>query len=66
MHTSITTLAYQKDQDPEIVSHYYKILIKNGLKEKARKILKQSLIENPNNNDLLQLLDDITNEAAQL
>ena len=60
------TLAYQKDQDPEIVSHYYKILLKNGLKEKARKILKQSLIDNPNNNDLLELLDDITNEAAQL
>ena len=64
MH-KVCNFAYQKDQDPEIVSHYYKILIKNGLKEKEDD-LKQSLIENPNNNDLLQLLDDITNEAAQL
>ncbi len=60
------SLAYTKDQDPEIVSHYYKILLKNGLKQKAKKILEQSLINNPENNELLQLLDEHGDEAAQL
>ena len=60
------SLAYIKDQDPEIVSHYYKILLKNGYKQKAKKMLEQSLINNPENNELLQLLDENGDEAAQL
>ena len=60
------SLAYIKDQDPEIVLHYYKILLKNGLKQKAEKILEQSLINHPTNDDLLQLLNENGDEAAQL
>ena len=61
------SLAYSKDQDPEIVSHYYQILLKNGLTEKAQEILQKSLITNPENNDLLQLLDKRkSNEASSL
>ena len=60
------SLAYIKDQDPEIVSHYYKILLKNGFKQKAKRILEQSLRSNPDNNELLQLLDEITDEATKL
>ena len=60
------SLAYTKDQDPEIVSHYYKILLKNGYKQKAKKILEQSLMNNPENDELLQLLDENGDEAAQL
>tara|TARA_Y100000591_G_scaffold67959_1_gene56255 strand:- start:639 stop:2357 length:1719 start_codon:yes stop_codon:yes gene_type:complete len=61
------SLAYSKDQDPEIVSHYYQILLKNGLTEKANEILQKSLITNPGNNDLLQLLDKRkSNEASSL
>ena len=60
------SLAYIKDQDPEIVAHYYKILLKNGYVEKARDILEESLINNPKNSELLKLMDDITDEAAQL
>ena len=60
------SLAYIKDQDPEIVSHYYKILLKNGFKQKAKKILEQSLMSNPENDELLQLLDENGDEAAQL
>ena len=54
------SLAYTKDQDPEIVTHYYKILMKNGYKKKARDILEESLINNPKNTELLELMDDIT------
>ena len=60
------SLAYIKDQDPEIVSHYYKILLKNGFIQKAKKILEQSLLNNPENDQLLQLLDEKSDEAAQL
>ena len=60
------SLAYIKDQDPEIVSHYYKILLKNGFKQKAKRILEQSLRNNPGNDELLQLLDEITDEATKL
>ncbi len=58
------SLAYIKDQDPEIVSHYYKILLKNGFKQKAEKLLEQSLRNNPDNDELLQLLDEIIDEAT--
>ena len=60
------SLAYIKDQDPEIVYHYYKILLKNGFEQKAKKILEQSLMNNPENDELLQLLDENGDEAAQL
>ena len=60
------SLAYIKDQDPEIVSHYYKILLKNGFKQEAKKILEQSLINNPKSDELLQLLDENSDEAAHL
>ena len=60
------SLAYIKDQDPEIVTHYYKILLKNGFANKARDILEKSLISNPKNTELLKLMDDSTDEAAQL
>ena len=60
------SLAYIKDQDPEIVSHYYKILLKNGFKQKAKRILEQSLMNNPENDQLLQLLNENGDEAAQL
>lgn len=60
------SLAYTKDQDPEIVSHYYKILLKNGFKQKAKRILEQSLRNNPNNDELLQLLDETNDEATKL
>ncbi len=60
------SLAYIKDQDPEIVTHYYKILLKNGFEQKAKKILEQSLMKNPENDELLQLLDQNGDEAAQL
>ena len=61
------SLAYSKDQDPEIVSHYYQILLKNGLTEKANDILQKSLITDPENDDLLQLLDERkSNEASSL
>jgi len=60
------SLAYIKDQDPEIVSHYYKILLKNGFKQKAKKVLEKSLMNNPENDELLQLLDENGDEAAQL
>ena len=60
------SLAYIKDQDPEIVTHYYKILLKNGFDQKAKKVLERSLINNPENDKLLQLLDQNDDEAAQL
>ena len=60
------SLAYIKDQDPEIASHYYKILLKNGFKQKAKEILEQSLMNNPESDELLQLLDENSDEAAQL
>ena len=60
------SLAYTKDQDPEIVSHYYKILLKNGFKQKAKKVLEKSLMNNPENDELLRLLDENGDEAAQL
>lgn len=59
-------LAYSKDQDPEIVSHYYKILLKNGYADEAQKILQQSIKKNPNNESLLNLLNHTNNESAQL
>ena len=59
-------LAYSKDQDPEIVSHYYKILLKNGYADEAQKILQQSIKDNPNNENLRNLLNHTNNESAQL
>ncbi len=60
------SLAYTKDQDPEIVSHYYKILLKNGFIDEAQKILNESLKNNPEDKILLELLKDNINEATHL
>ncbi len=60
------SLAYTKDKDPEIVSHYYKILLKNGFVEKAEQILKQAVSDNPDSDILLKLIDTNQNEAAQM
>ncbi len=51
-----SSLAYSKDQDPEIVEHYYKILLAINQFDKAEKILKKTIINNPNNKKLLKLL----------
>ena len=49
-------LAYNKDQNPEIVEHFCEILIKNGLYEKSRKVMKIEIEKNPNNTSLLNNL----------
>lgn len=59
-------LAYSKDQDPEIVGHYYKILLKKGYADEAQRILQQSIKNNPGNESLLNLLNHTNNESAQL
>jgi tetratricopeptide (TPR) repeat protein len=59
-----SALAYSKDQDPEIVEHYYKILLKINELDKAEKILKESLINNPNNKQLLELLNGNQNVSV--
>jgi Flp pilus assembly protein TadD len=59
-----SSLAYSKDQDPEIVEHYYKILLKMNRVDKAEAILKESLINNPNNKQLLELLNGNHNASA--
>jgi len=59
-----SSLAYSKDQDPEIVEHYYKILLKMNRVNKAEAILKESLMNNPNNKQLLELLNSNHNVSA--
>jgi Flp pilus assembly protein TadD len=61
-----STLAYSKDQDPEIVEHHYLILLKNGNSDEAKYILEQSIKNNPNNEKLLKLLDNSKNAAINL
>ena len=58
-----SSLAYSKDQDPEIVEHYYVILLKNGYTDKAKYILEQSIKNNPDDENLLKLLNN-SNDAA--
>ena len=61
-----SSLAYSKDQDPEIVEHHYLILIKNGNSNKAKYILEQSIKNNPNSKKLLKLLDNSKNASINL
>mgnify|MGYP001248279876 FL=1 len=61
-----SSLAYSKDQDPEIVEHHYLILLKNGNSEEAKHILDQSIKNNPNSEKLLKLLDNSKNAAINL
>jgi len=59
-----SSLAYSKDQDPEIVEHYYKILLKMNRVNEAEAILRESLMNNPNNKQLLELLNGNQNVSA--
>ena len=61
-----SSLAYSKDQDPEIVEHHYLILLKNGNSNEAKYILNQSIKNNPNSEKLLKLLDNSKNAAIEL
>ena len=61
-----SSLAYSKDQDPEIVEHHYLILLKNGNSNEAKYILNQSIKNNPNSEKLLKLLDNSKNAAIKL
>jgi tetratricopeptide (TPR) repeat protein len=58
-----SSLAYSKDQDPEIIEHYYLILLKNGAFDEAKFILEQSIKNNPTSKKLLKLLDN-SNDAT--
>jgi tetratricopeptide (TPR) repeat protein len=60
------SLAYSKEQDPEIVEHYYIILLKNGNSNKAKIILEQSIKNNPTSKKLHNLLDSSKNAAINL
>ncbi len=61
-----SSLAYSKDQDPEIVQHYYIILLKNGLKDEASNIIEKSVRDNPNNKNLLKLFKSHKDELSKL
>ena len=61
-----SSLAYSKDQDPEIIEHHYLILLKNGNSNEAKYILDQSIKNNPNSEKLLKLLDSSENAAIKL
>ena len=61
-----SSLAYSKDQDPEIVEHHYLILLKNGNSNEAKYILDQSIKNNPKSEKLLKLLDSRKNAAINL
>jgi tetratricopeptide (TPR) repeat protein len=49
-------IAYNKDQDPEIVEHFCEILIKNGLHKKSREVMEIEIKKNPENANLLNNL----------
>ena len=49
-------IAYNKDQDPEIVEHFCEILIKNGLHKKSREVMEIEIRKNPENANLLNNL----------
>ena len=61
-----SSLAYSKNQDPEIVEHYYIILLKNGNSDEAKFILDQSIKNNPTSKKLHNLLDNSKNAAINL
>tara|TARA_B100000686_G_scaffold75971_2_gene81919 strand:+ start:2741 stop:4456 length:1716 start_codon:yes stop_codon:yes gene_type:complete len=49
-------LAYNKDQNPEIVEHFCEILIKNGFLKKSKEVMAIEIKKNPDNIDLLNKL----------
>ena len=49
-------LAYNKDQDPEIVEHFCEILIKSGFLKRSKEVMKIEIEKNPDNTDLLNKL----------
>tara|TARA_Y100000768_G_scaffold388762_1_gene386894 strand:- start:681 stop:2393 length:1713 start_codon:yes stop_codon:yes gene_type:complete len=61
-----SALAYSKDQDPEIIQHYYIILLKNGFKDEAGNVIKKSIIDNPDNEKLLKLFENHKDELSKL
>ncbi len=61
-----SSLAYSKDQDPEIIQHYYIILLKNGLVDEASSVLKKSVQDNPNDKNLLKLFESHDDELFKL
>ena len=61
-----SSLAYSKDQDPEIVEHHYIILLKNGLKDEASNVIKKSVRDNPDDEKLLKLFETHRDELSKL
>ena len=56
-------LAYNKDQDPEIVEHFCEILIKSGLHKKSREVMEREIRRNPENSSLLNNLTILHSDA---
>ena len=61
-----SSLAYSKDQDPEIIEHHYMILLKNDLKDEASNVIKKSVDDNPGNKKLLKLFETHRDELSKL
>ena len=61
-----SSLAYSKDQDPEIIEHHYIILLKNDLKDEASNVIKKSVDDNPDNKKLLKLFETHRDELSKL
>ena len=61
-----SSLAYSKDQDPEIIEHHYIILLQNGNSDEAKFILEQSIKNNPTSKKLNNLFDNSKNAAINL
>ncbi len=61
-----SSLAYSKDQDPEIIEHFYMILLKNGFKDKANSIIEKSVKDNPDDKNLLRLYESHKDELSKL
>ncbi len=61
-----SSLAYSKDQDPEIVEHYYIILLKNGFKDEASRVIKKFVRDNPGDNKIMKLFKSHEDELSKL
>ena len=61
-----SSIAYSKDQDPEIAEHYYIILLKNGLREEASNVIKKSVKDNPSNKNLMELFENHNDGLSKL
>ena len=61
-----SSLAYSKDQDPEIVEHYYIILLKNNLKDEASRIIKKFVRDNPSDKKIMKLFKSHKDELSKL